>query len=90
MAFLLASERPAEAAVTYQPIKGFFRWLAKARAERAQRIALANLLKFDAPLLDDLGIDRQDVIEAMRDRSPKAGETLAARRAQNARNWSNP
>jgi uncharacterized protein YjiS (DUF1127 family) len=90
MAFLLSSERPAVAAVTLNPIRGFVRWLAKARADRAQRVALANLLEFDAALLNDLGINRQDVVEAMRNAPPKAGETLAARRAQSARNWYNP
>lgn len=88
MAFLLASERPAVAAVTSSLFRGVFRWLANARAERAQRLALANLLEFDAALLNDLGINRQDVVEAMRNPPPKAGETLAARRAQNARHWS--
>ncbi len=90
MAFLLASERPAVAAVTFSPFKGLFRWLAKARAQRAQRIALENLLEFDAALLNDLGINRHDVIDAMRTPPPKAGETLAARRAHNALNWYNP
>jgi uncharacterized protein YjiS (DUF1127 family) len=91
MAFLLSSERPAVAAVTFNPVTGLFRWLAKARAERAQRLALANLLELDAALLDDLGIDRQDVIEAMHNDSPgTAGRTLSARRAASARNWLNP
>lgn len=87
MAFLLPSERPAVAAVTLNPIDGLFRWLAKARAERVQRIALANLLEFDAALLEDLGINRQDVVDAMRDPPRTAGQTLAARRALSARNW---
>lgn len=90
MAFLLSSERPAVAAITFNPFKGVMRWLAKARAERAQRVALANLLEFDAALLDDLGINRHDVVEAMQNPPPKSGETLAARRAYNARNWLNP
>lgn len=90
MAFLLSSERPAVAAVTFNPIRGFARWLARARAERAQRAALANLLEFDVALLDDLGINRQDVVEAMRSPPGMAGDRLAARRAQSARNWSNP
>ncbi|MHB1110803.1 MAG: DUF1127 domain-containing protein [Devosia sp.] len=90
MAFLLASERHAAAAVTYSPIRGFCRWLAKARAERARRIALANLLEFDAALLEDLGINRQDVVDAMRDPPRTAGQTLTARRALSARNWLSP
>lgn len=89
MAFLLSSERPALAAVISSPIRGFFRWLAKVRAERALRLALANLLEFDAALLNDLGIDRHDVVEAMRNPPRKAAEKLSARRAYNARNWFN-
>lgn len=89
MAFLLAGERPAVAAVASRPIPGFFRWLAEARAERAQRLALAKLLEFDAVLLDDLGINRHDVIEAMHNPLRKAAEQLSQRRACNARNWSN-
>lgn len=90
MAFSLTGERPAVAAVTSSPIRSFFRWLAKARAERAQRLALANLLEFDAALLEDLGINRHDVIEAMRIPPRKAAEQLSARRARNAWNWLNP
>ena len=89
MAYLLSGERPARAAVTVNPITGLFRWLAKARAERAQRVALQNLLEFDAALLDDLGINRQDVIDAMRSSQRGAGERLAARRATSARKWLN-
>jgi uncharacterized protein YjiS (DUF1127 family) len=87
MALLLSSERPAVAAVTLNPIKGLIRWLATARAQRAQRIALTNLLEFDAALLEDLGINRQDVVDAMRNPPRTAGEALAARRALSARNW---
>jgi len=87
MALLLSSERPAEAAFTLNPVKGLFRWLARSRAERAQRLALTNLLEFDAALLEDLGINRQDVIDAMRSRQRPAGETLAARRAASSRTW---
>lgn len=90
MAYLLSGERPVVAAVTLNPIKGLFRWLAKARTRRAQRVALTNLLEFDAALLEDLGINRQDVIDAMRSSQRPAGETLAARRAASARNWLSP
>lgn len=90
MAYLLSSERPARAAATLNPISGLLRWLAKVRAERAQRLALHNLLDFDAALLKDLGIDRQDVVDAMHNPPRTAGETLAARRALSARNWLNP
>jgi uncharacterized protein YjiS (DUF1127 family) len=41
------------------------RQLSAARARRAQRLALAALLDFDAARLDDLGISYQDVAEAL-------------------------
>jgi uncharacterized protein YjiS (DUF1127 family) len=90
MAFLLSSERPVVAAVTFNAVKGLLRWLGRVRAERAQRVALANLLELDAAMLDDLGIDRQDVIQAMNSTPDAAGKTLATRRATSARNWRNP
>lgn len=89
MAYLLSGERPAHAAVTTNPFQGLVRWLARARTARAQRTALQNLLELDAALLDDLGINRHDVAEAMRNPPRSAGEALAARRALNARNWLN-
>ena len=90
MAFLLSSERPAVAAVTVNPLRVLARWVARARAARAQRLALADLLEFDAALLADLGIDRQDVVDAMRHPPAQAGAELAARRARSAHNWYNP
>jgi uncharacterized protein YjiS (DUF1127 family) len=88
MAYLLSSERPALAAAQFNPVSRVFAWLAKARATRAQRVALENLLEFDASLLDDLGINRGDVISALQ--NPRSGQALAARRAQSSRNWLNP
>ncbi len=88
MAYLLSSERPAMAAAQTSPVNVIFGWFAKARAARAQRRALENLLDFDASLLDDIGINRQDLFDAMH--SPRAGQTLSQRRAAAARNWLNP
>ena len=84
---LLFSERPGVAAVTPNPFRAFLAWIAAARAKRAQRVALSNLLEFDAALLDDLGIDRQDVINALRHSPEDAARDLAARRAQASTEW---
>ena len=48
-------------------------------AKRAQRIALGELLRMDQHRLDDLGINQQDVIEAL-NAAPPAGPHLARRR----------
>jgi uncharacterized protein YjiS (DUF1127 family) len=87
MALLLSSERPAVAAVNANPIQAIFAWAAEVRAKRAKRVALSSLLDFDAAMLHDLGIDRQDVIEALRQPQAGAGAVLARRRAQSSRQW---
>ena len=88
MAYLLSSERPTMAAAQNHPVNSFFGWLAKVRTSRAQRLALKGLLDFDSALLDDIGINRQDLFDAMQ--TPRSGQTLSQRRAAAARNWLNP
>ena len=85
MAYSLTSERPAVAADSYNLFSAFANWLAKGKADRTQRVALTALLDFDESLLDDLGINRQDVVEAIR--HPQGGATLTSRRATRARAW---
>jgi uncharacterized protein YjiS (DUF1127 family) len=85
MAYLLSSERPAVAAAQSNPIRSLFAWIAKANAARARRRALVSLLEFDDAMLDDIGIRRSDLFDAMH--SPRAGQTLAQRRAAAARHW---
>jgi uncharacterized protein YjiS (DUF1127 family) len=88
MAYSLSGERPAVAAVSTNPFVGFVTWLARTRAGRTRRIALASLLDFDDALLDDLGINRQDVVDALRHHPQEAsGAMLHARRASRARSW---
>jgi uncharacterized protein YjiS (DUF1127 family) len=84
---LLFSERPSAAAASANPFRAFAAWVATVRAKHAQRVALSNLLELDAALLDDLGIDRQDVIKAMQYPHDEAARTLTARRAQTSRDW---
>jgi uncharacterized protein YjiS (DUF1127 family) len=50
-----------------------------AAARRAQRIALGELMQMDSTRLDDLGLNHQDVIEALSARKPPA-PSLADRR----------
>ena len=86
MAFSLSSERPRVAAVTINPFRAVFAWLARARARHARQVALSHLLDLDAALLDDLGIERADVIAALAD--PRLdGRAFALRRAHRADDW---
>ena len=87
MAYSLSGERPAVAAVTLNPLRAFGLWMAKARAARAQRVALGTLLEFDTHRLDDLGINRGDLFEALHHPPVSAGRELEARRAENSRDW---
>lgn len=87
MAYLLSSERPAVAAAQTNPLSIVFGWIARAVKARRQRRALEDLLEFDSALLDDIGVTRQDLFDAMH--SPRAGQTLSHRRAAAARNWLN-
>jgi uncharacterized protein YjiS (DUF1127 family) len=66
MALVLSGERPQAAAVSWNPVRFAAAWFAKARAERAQRHALISLLDLDAHRLEDLGINRGDLFDAMR------------------------
>ncbi len=84
MASLLTHERPLAAAISLLSIRPL-RLLARARADRQQRKALATLMELDDRRLEDLGLSRDDVREAMRTRPRSLGEVFAARRARAAR-----
>jgi uncharacterized protein YjiS (DUF1127 family) len=58
--------------------------LAVLRRTHAQRIALRDLMQLDAALLDDLGIDRMDIIDALARPGGEAARVLERRRARNA------
>jgi uncharacterized protein YjiS (DUF1127 family) len=85
MAFSLFGERPAAVARSFNPASGLLRLFGRMRIARAQRMALAELLELDEFRLYDLGISRQDVVEAMHRPHESAGEALAARRASASR-----
>lgn len=90
MVHLLASERPALAAASTNPFLALVNWLAAVRAKRARRVVFASLLDLDAHRLEDLGINRQDLFEALDYPSQRAGMKLTQRRAESARLWLDP
>jgi uncharacterized protein YjiS (DUF1127 family) len=53
------------------------------RAHRAQRMALATLMEMDASRLDDLGLNVQDVMEALHAK-PAQTKLLGSRREARA------
>jgi uncharacterized protein YjiS (DUF1127 family) len=86
MTFITAGERPTGAAAHGRFLFGLWQRLARARSERRQRLALRALLQFDPHRLDDLGLCRQDVLDALA--RPHGHPTgLAAHRARRARTW---
>lgn len=90
MAHLLSGERPHMAAVTLNPFRLAARWYDQARKARAQRAALGNLLNLDADRLNDLGINRSDLFDAMDAEPLRRGRILNQRRAKAASDWLHP
>ena len=64
----------------FSAVAKFFRDLS---VQRAQRIALSELLQLSSARLDDLGIDYQDVVEALA-APPPAGPRMEQRREMRA------
>ena len=87
MVDLLSGERPALAAALAHPLRAIGHWFAELKARRARRTALQSLLEFDQSRLDDLGIERQDLFEALHSPSQRPGMRLARKRAESSRNW---
>lgn len=90
MVHLLSSERPSMAAASSNPFSALVNWFAKARAARNRRVALESLLDYDHARLEDLGINRQDLFEALDSPGQRPGHKLSQKRAESARNWLNP
>jgi len=90
MVHLLSSERPSMAAAPSNPLRALANWFAKARAARNQRLALESLLEYDLARLEDLGINRQDLLEALDTPSQRPSYYLSRKRAESSRNWLNP
>jgi uncharacterized protein YjiS (DUF1127 family) len=87
MAFALLGERPVSLAAPVGPLASFVRWLRRSQAAHARRNTLAHLLEMDACRLDDLGISRADILDALNQPDRCAGDMLSARRARRARSW---
>lgn len=87
MAYLLSGERPSAAAVPANPLRALFRWLGDLHAARARRLALLSLLELENSRLNDLGVDRHDLFEALHDRSRNPGLELSRRRARSSSRW---
>ena len=90
MALLLSGERPSAAAVSLNPFRVAVAFVGKLRAANARRQALSNLLSMDSYRLDDLGINRSDLFDAMAVEPARTARVLADRRAASASNWLNP
>ena len=84
MTLSLPGERSIAAATPASPFAFITRVRANARAARARRTALAALLELDSDRLDDLGINRQDVMEALASKSSRPGAALSAARSRSA------
>ena len=89
MALLLSGERSSAAAVALNPFRIAALFLRRIRAANARRQALHNLLLLDAHRLDDLGIDRTDLFDAMAVEPSRSVRVLNDRRARNASHWLN-
>jgi len=90
MSLLLSGERPSAAAVTLNPLRIAAIWFDKVRAANARRQALHTLLGLDAHRLDDLGINRTDLFDALTVETNRSTRLLADRRARNSSHWLNP
>jgi uncharacterized protein YjiS (DUF1127 family) len=89
MALVLSGERPSAAAASFNPIRLATAFFARAHAERGQRLALKSLLELDSHRLDDLGINRGDLFDAMR-QPQQPTRLLAQRRAARTGDSLNP
>ncbi len=83
MSLVLSGERPS-AAASINPLRAILVWFTKVRAQRAQRLALETLLQLDNYRLDDLGINRGDLFDAMH-ASQRPTKLLADRASRRSR-----
>lgn len=90
MALLLSGERPSAAAVLLNPLRLLAAWMGKVRAANARRQALGDLLDLPPHRLEDLGINRTDLFDAMAVDPVRGTRLLNERRARRASVWRNP
>jgi uncharacterized protein YjiS (DUF1127 family) len=85
MALSLPGERSVAAAMPTTPLRAFIAFVAKVNADRQRRALLKSLLSMEADRLNDLGISRSDIHDAMQARSGRASimvlNTARARQA---------
>lgn len=85
MALSLFGERSVVAATPVRPLALVAKWIINARMAQTRRTALRALLDLEPSRLDDLGISRQDIADALEHAPRQAGLKLNAARAINAR-----
>lgn len=91
MAYSLVSERPRAASQSTRSVFGAVAaWWKNLRRARVQRLTLTTLRELDDARLADIGIERQDLFDAMHAPTQRPGQFLNARRARNAREWTPP
>lgn len=86
MALSLPGERSVSAGSSLSPIRLLSSWLVQTRKAAARRKTLQTLMELDDARLNDLGIDRGDIAEALLSRNGRTpGMVLNSARARNAR-----
>jgi uncharacterized protein YjiS (DUF1127 family) len=85
MALSLFGERSVVAATPVRPFALLAKWIADARMAQTRRTALRALLELEPSRLDDLGISRQDIADALEYAPRQAGLRLHAARASTSR-----
>lgn len=85
MALLLSEERSTAVTISFSPLKAIVNWLNNAAKTRRKDAAMRTLLQMDAHRLADLGLNRQDVVDAL-----NGGKSLFNRRADRARAANKP
>lgn len=86
MALSLPGERSVAAGSRVNPVRALVAWIARARALRARRKTLQELLALDPARLKDLGLKHSDIVDAMQATNGRtAGMILNAARSRNAK-----
>jgi len=89
MALLLSGERPSAAAILLNPLRLLAAWIGKVRAANARRQAFGDLLELPPHRLQDMGITRTDLFDALASDPARGSRLLQDRRARRAAVWRN-
>ncbi len=90
MALMLSGERTSAAPVSLNPFRYVLAIIGKVRAMAARRQALHDLMALPAHRLDDLGINRTDLFDAMAAEPSRSAKILNDRRHLASSHWLNP